>query len=106
MRAFHSDALVLFGVTGDLAHKMIFPALYALAKRGALDVPVVGVASSKWSLAQLRERAEEAVRSWGAIDDPAALRRLLSRLRYVGGDYNDPATFKALRKALGDAKRP
>ena len=66
-----SDALVLFGVTGDLAHKMIFPALYAMAKRGALNVPVVGVASSKWSLAQLRKRAEDSIRKSGKIDDQA-----------------------------------
>ena len=101
-----SDALVLFGVTGDLAHKMIFPALYAMAKRGALKVPVVGVASSKWSLAQLRRRASDSVRKSGRIDDPGALERLLSLLRYVDGDYNDPGTFQALKKALGTARRP
>lgn len=102
----HSDALVLFGVTGDLAHKMIFPALYAMAKRGALDVPVVGVASSPLSLAQLRERAEDGIRKAGRIDDARALRRMLSLLRYVPGNYNDPATFGALTKALGRARRP
>ena len=101
-----SDALVLFGVTGDLAHKMIFPALYAMAKRGALDVPVVGVASSTWSLAQLRKRVTDSIRQSGRIDDREALRCLLSRLRYVAGDYNDPGTFRALRKALGAARRP
>ena len=56
-----SDALVLFGVTGDLVHKKIFPALYAMAKRGVLNVPVVGVASSKWSVAQLRKRATDRI---------------------------------------------
>jgi glucose-6-phosphate 1-dehydrogenase len=91
-----SDALVLFGVTGDLAHKKIFPALYAMAKQGALNVPVVGVASSKWSLVQLRKHAEDGIRKSGRIDDQPALRRLLSLLRYVDGDYNDPGTFKAL----------
>ncbi len=101
-----SDALVLFGITGDLAHKKIFPALYALAKRGALDIPVVGVASSKWSLAQLRKHAEDGIRKSGRIDDRNALRRLLSRLRYVDGDYNDPGTFKALKAALGAARHP
>ncbi|HET9576396.1 MAG TPA: glucose-6-phosphate dehydrogenase [Usitatibacter sp.] len=101
-----SDALVLFGVTGDLARKRIFPALYAMAKHGALDVPVIGVASSKWSPAQLHERAEEAVRDSGRIDDRPALRRMLSLLRYVAGDYHDPATFEALRMALGKARRP
>jgi glucose-6-phosphate 1-dehydrogenase len=101
-----SDALVLFGVTGDLVHKKIFPALYAMAKRGALDVPVVGVASSTWSLAQLRKRAEDGIRGAGRIDDRPALRHLLSLLRYVDGNYNDPGTFTALRRALGPARRP
>ncbi|MGE5744469.1 MAG: glucose-6-phosphate dehydrogenase [Gemmatimonadota bacterium] len=101
-----SDALVLFGVTGDLAHKMIFPALYAMAKRGVLEVPVVGVASSQWSLAQLRARATDAIRKAGPIDNQRALRRLLSQLRYVSGDYNDPATFMALKRTLAGARRP
>ena len=76
MTASRSDALVLFGVTGDLAHKMIFPALYALAKNGALKVPVVGVASPKWSLEQLRNRVEDSIQRSGGIDDQDALRRL------------------------------
>ena len=101
-----SDALVLFGVTGDLVHKKIFPALYAMAKRGALNVPVVGVASSVWSAAQLRKRATDGIRLSGRIDDSRALAHLLSLLSYVAGDYNDPATFKALKQALGDARRP
>jgi len=101
-----SDALVLFGVTGDLAHKKIFPALYAMAKRGVLDVPVVGVSGSKWSGARLRERATDSIEKCGRIDDRRALRHVLSLLRYVGGDYNDPGTFKALKQALGDARRP
>ena len=101
-----SDALVLFGVTGDLAHKMIFPALYAMAKRGALRVPVVGVASSNWSPAQLRKRATDSIRQAGRIDDRDALRHLLSLLRYVSGNYNDPDTFRKLKQALGHAKRP
>jgi glucose-6-phosphate 1-dehydrogenase len=101
-----SDALVLFGVTGDLAHKKIFPALYAMVKQGALKVPVIGVASSKWSLAQLRRHAEDGIRESGRIDDQPALRDMLSLLRYIDGDYKDPGTFKALKKALGDAGRP
>ncbi|MGA9539061.1 MAG: glucose-6-phosphate dehydrogenase [Desulfobacterales bacterium] len=101
-----SDALVLFGVTGDLAHKKIFPALYAMVKQDALKVPVVGVASSKWSLAQLRRHAEDGIKESGIIDDQPALRHLLSLLRYIDGDYKDPGTFKALKKALGDAGRP
>ena len=101
-----SDALVLFGVTGDLAHKMIFPALYAMARRGVLNVPVVGVASRRWGLAQLHQRATDGIRKGGRIDDRRALRHLLSLLQYVSGDYNDPGTFTALKQALGDARRP
>src|SRR5512141_569454 len=106
MAASRSNALVVFGVTGDLAHKMIFPALYALAKRGALKVPVIGVAFPKWSLARLRQRVKDSIRRSGGIDSPRALRRLLSLLRYVSGDYNDPGTFAAIRAALGGARRP
>src|SRR6185437_6193895 len=98
-----SDALVLFGVTGDLAHKKIFPALYAMAKRGTLEVPVVGVASSDWTDAQLRKRAEEAIGAAGKVGDRAALRRVLSALRYVQGNYNDLSTFTKLKAALGSA---
>ena len=105
-RTAQSDALVLFGVTGDLARKKIFPALYAMAKRGVLDVPVVGVASSPWGVAQLRKRATESIREAGRIDNRAALDHVLSMLRYVSGNYNDPATFKALKSALGGARRP
>jgi glucose-6-phosphate 1-dehydrogenase len=101
-----SDALVLFGITGDLAYKMTFPALYAMAKRGDLKVPLIGVASSKWTVAQLHKRATDSIRKSGRIDDRSALRHLLSLLTYVDGDYNDPATFTALKRALGAAKRP
>ena len=105
-----SDALVLFGVTGDLVYKKLFPALYAMAKRGALDVPVIGVASSRWDRTQLHERATNSIREHsgggGQIDDPEALARLLSKLNYVSGNYNDPGTFEALKAALGNAKRP
>ncbi|PXW88390.1 glucose-6-phosphate 1-dehydrogenase [Nitrosomonas sp. Nm84] len=101
-----ADTLVIFGVTGDLAHKMIFPALYAMAKHGTLNVPVVGVASSEWDLVQLRNQARESIRKSVEIDDQSALNHLLSLLQYVSGDYNDPNTFKALKQALGDAQRP
>jgi glucose-6-phosphate 1-dehydrogenase len=101
-----ADALVIFGVTGDLAHKMIFPALYAMVKRGVLTVPVVGVAASQLSLAQLHQRVEDSVAQAGKVDDRDALNRLLSLLCYVGGDYNDPGTFIALKQALGAACRP
>jgi glucose-6-phosphate 1-dehydrogenase len=105
-RAEPSDALVLFGATGDLAYKKIFPALYALVKKGFLNVPVVGVASSPWSLEQLRERITKAVNPSGPADNPDALNHLLSLFRYVRGDYNHLDTFKELKQVLGDAKRP
>ena len=101
-----SDALVLFGVTGDLAHKMIFPALYAMTKRGALKVPVIGVAFPKLSLARIHNRVTDSIKRSGGIDDKNALHHLLSLLSYINGDYKDPATFTALRKALGKARRP
>jgi glucose-6-phosphate 1-dehydrogenase len=102
----HSDALVLFGVTGDLAHKMIFPALYAMAKRGTLKVPVIGVAFPKWNIERLRKRVTDSIKRAGGIDDRRALDRLLSQLQYVSGDYNDAGTFKAIKEALGGARRP
>ncbi len=102
-----ADALVFFGATGDLAHKKIFPALYGMAKRGTLDVPVVGVAYSGWDLAQLREHARDSItRAEGGVDDRDALDHLLSLLRYVDGDYADAGTFAALKTALGKARRP
>jgi len=106
MTASRSDALVLFGVTGDLAHKMIFPALYAMAKRGTLKVPIVGVAFPKWSLARLHKRVTDSIKRSGGIDNQRALHHLLSLLRYVSGDYNDRDTFTAIKKALGNARRP
>ena len=104
--AVRSDALVLFGVTGDLVHKKIFPALYAMAKRGTLDMPVIGVASSPWTLAQLRKRATDSIKAAGGIDDRRALDHLLARLNYVGGDYNDATTFTAIKDALGKSRHP
>jgi glucose-6-phosphate 1-dehydrogenase len=106
MAASHSDALVLFGVTGDLAHKMIFPALYAMAKRGDLKVPLIGVAFPKWSMARLRKRVTDSIKRSGGIDNKHAFRHLLSQFQYVSGDYNDPETFTAIKKALGSARRP
>jgi len=106
MTVSRSDALVLFGVTGDLAHKMIFPALYAMAKRGALEVPVIGVAFPKWSLARLRRRVTDSIKRSGGVDNQRALHHLLSLFRYVSGDYHDPATFTAIKKELGRARRP
>ncbi len=101
-----SDALVCFGITGDLAHKQIFPALYAMVKRNALEVPVIGVAFSHWDLDTLRARARDSIIKHGGLDDQAAFDRLLGLLRYVDGDYADPATFQALKKALNGAAHP
>jgi glucose-6-phosphate 1-dehydrogenase len=101
----HSDALVFFGATGDLAYKKIFPALQAMVKRGNLDVPVVGVAKAGWNLDQLRARAKDSLEKHGGVD-PAAFEKLSGLLRYVDGDYQDPATFEALRRELNDAHRP
>jgi glucose-6-phosphate 1-dehydrogenase len=100
-----SDALVFFGATGDLAYKKIFPALYAMVKRGHLQVPVVGVAKSGWDLDRLRARARDSVEKHGGLD-PGAFDRLCGLLRYVDGDYHDPATYQAIRKELGPARRP
>ena len=105
MREPQSDAFVLFGATGDLAYKQIFPALHAMILRGDLDIPVIGVAKSGWSLEQLRARARDSITAHGGLDSDA-FGRLAERLRYVAGDYEDPATFKALRDALGPAERP
>jgi glucose-6-phosphate 1-dehydrogenase len=101
-----SDALVVFGVTGDLAHKMIFPALYAMVKRGVLNVPVIGVAFPKWSMERLHRRVADSIERAGGIDNKRALQKLLSLLQYVSGDYKDPATFAAIKQALGKAQRP
>ena len=98
----HSDALVFFGATGDLAYKKIFPALQAMIKRGHLDVPVIGVAKDGWTLDELRARAKDSVEKHGGLDR-VAFDSLCERLRYVDGDYRDAATFRSLRHALGDA---
>jgi len=100
-----SDALVVFGITGDLASKHIFPALYAMCKRGTLDVPVIGVATSDWGSEQLRGRVTESI-GREHPDDRGVLDRLLALMHYVRGDYRDTATFDALKHVLGDAKRP
>jgi glucose-6-phosphate 1-dehydrogenase len=101
-----SDALVFFGATGDLAHKKIFPALYAMVRRGHLNAPVIGVARAGWNLDRLRARARESVERQGTGVDAGAFDKLSSLLRYVEGDYGDPATFDRLRQALGAAERP
>jgi glucose-6-phosphate 1-dehydrogenase len=101
----HSDALVFFGATGDLAYKKIFPALQAMIKRGHLDIPVIGVAKAGWNLEQLRARAQDSLEKHGGLDS-AAFQKLSGLLRYVDGDYADRATFDALRKELGGAQHP
>ena len=101
----HSDALVFFGATGDLADKKIFPALQAMVKRGTLNVPVIGVAKAGWKLDQLRARAHDSLEKHGGVDQ-VAFEKLCGLLRYVDGDYKDPATFSAIRRELGSSKRP
>ena len=101
----HSDALVFFGATGDLAYKQIFPALQAMVKRGHLAVPVIGVAKAGWGLDQLKARAKDSLEKHGGLD-PVAWTKLSGLLRYIDGDYSDEATFQALRKELGNAQHP
>ena len=105
MSNLHSDALVFFGATGDLAYKKIFPSLQGMVKRGHLKVPVIGVAKSGWNLEQFLARAHDSLEKHGGVDS-AAFEKLSGLLRYVDGDYQDPATFEALRKELGGAERP
>ena len=106
MSEFDCDALVVFGVTGDLAQKKILPALYALVKRGRLDVPVIGVAGRAWTDAQLIERARQSVSAQEPDFDAAALAGLERLLHYVSGDYSDPETFARLAKALKGRRHP
>jgi glucose-6-phosphate 1-dehydrogenase len=100
-----SDALVFFGATGDLAYKQIFPALQALIRRDHLDVPIIGMARAGWTLDKLRDRARDSLEHNGGVDADA-FAKLSARLKYVGGDYEDPATYERLRQALGGATRP
>src|SRR6185312_10456705 len=101
-----SDTLVLFGATGDLCYRKIFPSLYNLVRRGLLHVPVIGVARAGWSLEQLAGRVRDSIKNFVTSPDEEALSRLVSLLRYHDGDYRDRETFVALRKALGDSQRP
>jgi glucose-6-phosphate 1-dehydrogenase len=105
MRNLQTDALVFFGATGDLAYKKIFPSLQGMVKRGHLNIPVIGVAKSGWNLEQFRARALDSLEKHGGVDPPA-FEKLRGLLRYVDGDYQDRATFEALRKALDGAERP
>jgi len=100
------DAIVLFGATGVLCYRKIYPALYHLVRRRLLSVPVIGVARQGWGVAQLTDRVRESLKNFVPGADEAVAKRLTELLRYVDGDYNDRNTFVALRKALGDAQRP
>lgn len=110
MKAVRCDALVLFGATGDLAFKQIFPALFALVERHGVDVPIVGIARQRWSAARLRRHAHAsiaaALHARGQKPDRRAFDRFAKHLRYVCGDYNDSETFARLRQALSGARRP
>jgi len=105
-RSIPSDALVLFGATGDLAHKKLFPALQNLARRDRLNIPVIGVACAGWSLDQLIQRARDSLERHGGGVDPAAFAALRGALRYVDGDYRDPAVFRKLKTELAGARHP
>lgn len=100
-----ADALVFFGATGDLAYKKVFPALQAMAKRGNLNMPVVGIARETWTLEMLIARARESVEKYGGLD-PEAFNQLCKHFRFVAGDYQQPKTFTKLRETLGDAHHP
>ena len=100
------DALVLFGATGDLSFKKIFPALQAMVKQGHLTVPVIGVAKANRTLDQLRDRVRESLNQFGGGVDEAAFAKLIQLLRYVDGDYREEETFVRLRRELGGALRP
>ena len=105
MTTAHSDALVFFGATGDLAYKKIFPALQALIQRGELDMPVIGMGRAGWTLDRLRKRAHDSLEQNGGVD-AEAFAKLSAQLHYVGGDYQDSATYERLQQALGRAVRP
>ena len=105
MNSPRSDALVFFGATGDLVFKKIFPALYAMERRGHLQVPVIGVARSEWTNEQFRAHARASVEKRGDFD-PSVFAKLAQRLQYIHGDYGALATHAALRKVLGGATHP
>ncbi len=100
-----SDAFVFFGATGDLAYKKIFPALYAMVQRGGLNIPIIGMARAGWTLDKLKDRARDSIEHSGNLD-PGCFAKLAAQLRYVDGDYGDPATFTQLKQELGAATRP
>ncbi len=101
-----ADAFVLFGAMGDLAHKKTFPALYNMVRHNGLNIPIIGVARAGRTKEHLKERARDSIKQLKGPIDEAALNKLLGLLEYVGGDYEDPATFTLLKKTLGSAQRP
>jgi glucose-6-phosphate 1-dehydrogenase len=105
MTTLKSDAFVFFGATGDLAYKKIFPALYAMVRRSGLDIPIIGMGRAGWTLDKLRARARESVEQGGDYE-AGCFDKLSALLRYVDGDYTDPATYTKLKQALGLATRP
>ncbi len=105
MSALRSDAFVFFGATGDLAYKMIFPALQGMIRRGFLDMPIIGMARRNWTSDQLRARVRESLEKHGGVN-PDAFAKLSARLQYLSGDYGDEATYERLRQALGNSARP
>jgi glucose-6-phosphate 1-dehydrogenase len=100
-----ADAFVFFGATGDLAFKKIFPALNAMIRRDELNIPIIGMARAGWTLDKLRQRARDSIERAGEFD-PDTFARLASQLRYVDGDYSDPATYASLRRTLADSAHP
>jgi glucose-6-phosphate 1-dehydrogenase len=105
MPAERSDAFVFFGATGDLAHKQIFPAIHSMIRHGHLDMPIIGVAKSGWSLERLKTHAHDSVQDHGGVD-PDAFAKLSARLQYIDGDYGDETTYRQLRRTLGGARQP
>ena len=102
-----ADALVVFGITGDLAKVMTFLSLYRLERRGLLDCPIVGVAANDWTVDDLRDRARTSIETaGGAPVDEAVFERLAARFAYVGGDFAAPETFAKLARQLGGARQP
>src|SRR5437773_1123020 len=101
-----ADALVLFGATGDLAKRKLFPALYQLERRGRLNLPVIGVGRSAWDHGDLRDYARAAVEAANKSVDQDALNRLTARLHMVSGEYADESTFAALAAELKDSNNP
>jgi glucose-6-phosphate 1-dehydrogenase len=105
MSMLESDAFVFFGATGDLAYKKIFPALYAMVRSSGLTIPIIGMARAGWTLDKLKQRARESVEHAGDFE-AACFEKFAAQLRYVNGDYSDPATYAKLKQTLGLATRP